>query len=411
MSRPTPGSFAEELYAKLEPFHRHTADGREYTDEELGWPLLVFYGMMAKRWQRIHEITSDTDEGEGWTEILDLDRTADDGLPYLSQFKGVVLLDGLTPAQQRERIREVDGFQRCTAEAIKLAAKRRLHVYDTIRNQIENPSAEVDDSTWLGVGATVDRTTDEARAGDASFRVTSTAGGDVFMGIDGVGPMPGTAPGEIWSGGAYFQPETTPRLCYFFIQFLNGVGASLSAANASAWSVPGEWTRVTVDGAVAPAAAEYVQIFCYVAGTLAGENHYVDDVNVDESPTAHDYFSGDTPEVGGEWITWDGIPNASTSTKKIPDPEQEPTVYLNEREGGSAYHIGVVTLSSETRDPVLTFRDIVEQKPWGFLLNYQVVDAWGYQILKVAFDDYGEVKVHYADYEGLKENDPPAPSV
>lgn len=217
MPRPELGSFAEDHYRRLEPFHCHTLAGRPMSDEELGWPLLIFYGAMARRWQRVHDLSTDTDAGSAWSSLVDIDRAEDDGLPFLSQFKGVTLLDGLTPDQQRDRIRNVDGFQRCTASAIKEATKRRL-----------------------------------------------------------------------------------------------------------------------------------------------------------------------------------------TGNK---------TVYLNEREGGNAYRIGVVTFIDETPDPAGTYRDIVEQKPWGYIVNYSVVDAWNYQVLKVAFDNYGEIKLHYADYEGLKENDPPAPTI
>lgn len=217
MARPDLGSFAEEFYARLEPFHDHTADGREYTDEELGWPLLIFWGTIASQWQRIDDITTESDDGPGWSSLVDIDRIEDDGLPYLSQFKGAILLDGLTPEQQRERIRTVDGFSRCTAQSIKDASKRRL--------------------------------------------------------------------------------------------------------------------------------------------------------------------------TGSQ------------------------TVHLNEREGGNALRIGVVTYIDETPEPELTFMDMMEQKPWGYIINYQVVDAWGYEVLKVAFDDYGAVKTHYPDYEGLKTNVPPAPTI
>lgn len=200
----------------MEPFHRHILDGREQSDEELGWALLIFWGLIAKRWQQVDDLSRDSDAGVGWSSIVDIDRAPDEGLNYLGQFKGVTPLTGLTPAQARERIRYVDGFKRCTAESIKGATKRRL-----------------------------------------------------------------------------------------------------------------------------------------------------------------------------------------TGTQ---------TAILNEREGGNPLLIGVVTYASETPDPVGTFRDMMEQKPWGYLIDYQVLDAWGYAALKVAFDDYGQVKLYYPNYTGLKTNVPPAPT-
>lgn len=217
MPRPFLGSVAEELYARLEPFHAHSDNGTVVTDEQLGWPLLIFWGLLAKRWQRIHDLSTDTDDHPGWSSIVDVDRVEDAGLNYTGQFKGVVPLQGLTPAQQRERIRKVDGFKRGTAEAIKTASKRRL-----------------------------------------------------------------------------------------------------------------------------------------------------------------------------------------TGEKRV---------ILNERAGGNPYRIGVVTYIEETPDATGTFRDMVEQKPWGFIIEYTVVDAWGYDVLQVAFDDYGAIQAHYADYQGLQTNNPPAPTI
>lgn len=215
--RPDLGSVAEELYGKLGPFQDHTLDGRELSDEELGWPLLIFFGLMAKRWQPVDDLSRDSDAGPGWSSIVDIDRAPDEGLGYLGQFKGVTPLRGLTADQSRDRIRYVDGFKRCTAESLKGATSRRL-----------------------------------------------------------------------------------------------------------------------------------------------------------------------------------------TGTQ---------TVYLNEREGGDPLRIGVITFTAETPFPDLTFQDMIEQKPWGYIIDYFVVDEWGYAVLKVAFDDYGEIKIHYPDYHGLKINVPPAPIV
>lgn len=221
--RPDLGSVAEELYSRLAQFHAHTLDGREVTDEELGWQLLIFWGSVARRWQYVEDLSRPGDGSEGWSPLVDIERIPDgtgpldegNGLPFLSQFKGVTLLPGMTPDQQRERIHNTDGFVRCTSDAIEFAAKRHL-----------------------------------------------------------------------------------------------------------------------------------------------------------------------------------------TGTR---------TVYINEREGGLAKHIGVVTYTTETPDPTVTFNDIIEQKPWGYIVDFQVVDEWGYQALKIAFDDYGEIKLHYPDYHGVKVNVPPAP--
>lgn len=222
--RPDLGSAAEELYRILEPFHTWSdpdAPGQVVTDAALGWPLLVYWGTVAKRWQEIEDLARDSSDGPGWSTIVDLDRIPDKGLEYIGQFKGKTFPAGMTPDQKRDRIRGTDGFERGTAEALRVAAKRHL-----------------------------------------------------------------------------------------------------------------------------------------------------------------------TPPVG-----------------------QEPYVIVNERLGGNLWQTGVVTLVDETPDPVLTFNDMLEQKHHGIKLFHEVVDAYGYLVLRVAFDDYGEIRTHYADYEGIRDNDPPAPIV
>lgn len=215
--RPDLGSFAEEFYARLEPFHeRSNPNGPgSITDEELGWPLLIFFGLIARRWQEVEDLIRDTEAGVGWSALQSVDRIPDKGLPYLAQFRGKTVIAGMTPAEARARIESTDGFDRGTPSAMEAAAKP----------------------------------------------------------------------------------------------------------------------------------------------TLTGLQR----------------------------------------------------VYLNERVGGSIWQTAAITYDSETPDPAATFRALVAQKHHGVILTHTVVDVWGYEVLKVAFDDYGQVKIHYPTYTGLKTNVPPAP--
>lgn len=216
--RPSLGSVAEELYARLEPFHERINPDRpseSITDAALGWPLLIYWGLIASQWQEIDDLSRDSDAGPGWSALLDIDRIPDKGLPYIAQFKGKSLLPGMTPADARARIRGTDGFDRGAASAIRIAAQRHL-----------------------------------------------------------------------------------------------------------------------------------------------------------------------------------------TGTK---------TVNINERFANDPWQLGVVTYVTETPDPVQTFNDIIEQKPYGIKLTHSVVNAYNYEVLRVAFDDYNAIMVHYADYQGVRDNVPPAP--
>lgn len=218
MIRPELGSVAEELYLALAPFTEriHPDDpGRTITDEDLDWPLLIFFGTLARRWQQVDDLSRDTDDAPGWSTLVDLDRIPDEGLPYIAQFKGKTILQGMSPAEARARIESTDGFDRGSPDALKAAGKRHL--------------------------------------------------------------------------------------------------------------------------------------------------------------------------------------------------EGNKSIFVNERIGGDQWQIEVVTYTDETPDPAQTFRDLLEQKPYGIILTHVVVDAWNYETLRVAFNDYGEVTAYYTDYAHLRDNDPPAP--
>lgn len=124
--RPSLGSVAEELYAKLAPFQTFSLDGREVTDEEMGWALLIYWGLIAKRWQAIEDLSRDTPEGPGWSILFDPDRIPAEGLPWQSQTVGVILPQGMTEQQQRDRIKGTDGMKRGTPSALAVAAQRHL---------------------------------------------------------------------------------------------------------------------------------------------------------------------------------------------------------------------------------------------------------------------------------------------
>ena len=120
---------AEEMYAALGPI---TSE-----DPALGWPLLRFINAMAIRPQATDDLVRDSDEGPGWSGVVDLDRAPVNALPWLAQFVGVELLPGLDDESQRLRIRETAGFRRGTRAAIEGAARQFLTGSRTARFKSE----------------------------------------------------------------------------------------------------------------------------------------------------------------------------------------------------------------------------------------------------------------------------------
>lgn len=109
----------EDLYASLGPWSR--AD----TEDE-SWVLLDLAEAVGGRLQPIEDLIRDTDDGPGWSSILDLDRVPDAWLGWLAQFVGVRLRVGLGVIEQRMRITSTDGQHRGSPAALRAAARQYL---------------------------------------------------------------------------------------------------------------------------------------------------------------------------------------------------------------------------------------------------------------------------------------------
>jgi hypothetical protein len=123
MPRPVVSDVAEELYASLGPWQRQDTAIGGATDE---WHLLELCEALAGGLQGVEDIIRDTDEDPGWSIVLDVDRAPIEWLPWLGQFVGVRLPPGLSEEEQRARIKNTDGFQRGSPEALKAAARSYL---------------------------------------------------------------------------------------------------------------------------------------------------------------------------------------------------------------------------------------------------------------------------------------------
>jgi hypothetical protein len=83
------------------------------------------------------------------------------------------------------------------------------------------------------------------------------------------------------------------------------------------------------------------------------------------------------------------------------------SVVLHERAGGNAWHLVVVTFTTETPEPDLVEAAIRNtQKPGGIIMTYNVIDGQDYQILLDHMDDYQDAFTTYATYEGVVRNVP-----
>lgn len=125
MPAPTVGSFTVRLYEELKPL--------AYGDGDPHWYLLNFLSAISELYQDVYDYASDTDDGPGWSVILDLDRAPLAAVPWLAQFIGAVppaRLVAETDEEYLTRIREyvrgAEGFKRGTPAALKKAAQLHL---------------------------------------------------------------------------------------------------------------------------------------------------------------------------------------------------------------------------------------------------------------------------------------------
>lgn len=112
--RPDVSPITEELYAALGPWARRDTESESYR-------LLELCEAIGQLQQPVEDVARDTDDGPGWSIIVDLDRAPAEWLPFLAQFNGSRAKPGLDAAAQRDLIRHADGIQRGTPSAMRNA--------------------------------------------------------------------------------------------------------------------------------------------------------------------------------------------------------------------------------------------------------------------------------------------------
>lgn len=101
-----------------EIFYRELAQSQP-GDEGRSWPMRHLVGAVATAFcHRLFDIVRDSDDGPGWSSLMDPARCPDWALPWLAQFAGVRLANGLTADQQRAQIATPPPFLRGTRQAM-----------------------------------------------------------------------------------------------------------------------------------------------------------------------------------------------------------------------------------------------------------------------------------------------------
>lgn len=88
--------------------------------------LLKYLDAGTQTLGKVDDIVRDSEDGSGWTGVLDVDRVGHDQLPFQAQFAGVQFPDGLTDAEKRDYIEAHPRFDRGKLSKLKEAIEATL---------------------------------------------------------------------------------------------------------------------------------------------------------------------------------------------------------------------------------------------------------------------------------------------
>lgn len=152
----------DELYAALEPLH--------LDDQARGYPLRSLCRSIGYMLQPVDDLARDTDQGPGWTRVLNADLAPREALPWLGQFLGVRVSAGAPAPVQRVEIKTAAGFRRGSVRAIREAAQAWLEGERRVLIR------ERDGSAYRLVVITYEAETPYPHAVEAAIRAQKPAG-------------------------------------------------------------------------------------------------------------------------------------------------------------------------------------------------------------------------------------------
>lgn len=177
----------------------------------------------------------------------------------------------------------------------------------TTINLATNPSAEVDLTGWSAGGfahpPTLTQSATHAQFGASAVLATwatTTSGGDLPQ-VSYSAP-PGLVAGRTYTFSVYVYVPTGSPSVALFIDFLWGTRSTVNDA----------WERLTWTGQVSTS-TPFVQWWPFNSTTTAGQQVWIDGLQIEEGPAATTYCDGD--QAG---CTWDGTAGLSAS-RRIPE--------------------------------------------------------------------------------------------
>lgn len=109
-------SVGSEIYERL----------GSHTNADASGLLSVYIGGMGLMFQKVADISSDSDTAPGWSSVMDPDLVPADWIPWLGQFVGAAIAEGTAEVEAREIIKHPEGQRRGTIPALYDKVARTL---------------------------------------------------------------------------------------------------------------------------------------------------------------------------------------------------------------------------------------------------------------------------------------------
>lgn len=104
------------------------------------------------------------------------------------------------------------------------------------------------------------------------------------------------------------------------------------------------------------------------------------------------------PRAPGLWRGTRSAIAAAVARYLPPDAQ----IYFEERADGDAYKIRIQTFSYDTADEAAIRSELANEIPAGLILEYTVIDAQTYAMLRAGNATYADVKANYSTYADVK---------
>ena len=106
MPQPVVSALAQRMYDYLKPYQRIQG----ISDETMGWPLLRWCSGWAEPLENVYAVVKTRNGKEGWSALTDPDQAIPLTMPFLAQLIGTRLVQGETPEQWRDEIKDSAGL-------------------------------------------------------------------------------------------------------------------------------------------------------------------------------------------------------------------------------------------------------------------------------------------------------------